>query len=1018
MGMCARPILKLSLLLGFFFGGSTLLALGSSPAPPAQGLLESIQDLEGQAEVLLELERQEADLQLRHGRWSAARKLLRQHLKDDPRDGLSRTLMAEGLLSQERLERCVEEALQAIKDLDPESEYRGRAARVCLMSWMVRGQFDAVDAALQEGGSLAGLIQGEQNVQDAWAMVQLSRARGDVQEARRWASLGVAAKATTWREWLASAYCHRDLGDLVQASRAVVEGMKLTRKQGGLGKSGEPDLLVALGELYFESEQEVEVSGKRSAGSLFKEALNVDPGHPGALLGLHAMHRLNRRRVSQSPEEILATLMSAHPRSIEGLVRRTEDDLADGHLPHVRKALKELRERAGGRRDVQTLRAAIAFVEHRRDECEALLEGLTTAAPLDSTPERSVGLSLLELYRFAEALPFLQRAVERDPQDHHAWVHLARSLANVGREDEAREALSTSVRWAEGRQNAWRDNLAAVLNRMHKYHTREDHGPLQFSWQPDAAAVFRAYWVPYYAQAREELAERYGFTPGTTTIEIFREHADFSVRSVGFEGFPALGVCFGPVITSLSPLSNMRGRFSWARTGFHEFSHVIHLGLSHNRCPRWITEGLATWEEVNRNPAWTRNMRKELLDARAGGQLILVRDLNRAFRGPRILFGYYQGGLLCEMLIAKHGFSPMVRLLEAFDRGEDLDQAIRGTFHCTPEDIDREFAAFVDKRLEGLQCEPLHEPGRMRRLALRLASEAPTNTGSVEEPSANVKNWVQNWLTVAYGHWQQRNPVDAAEALRRAASAGVDSAREQFLRAALALENRDMERAEAHWRAGFEMGGREYRSLIAMSLFLASNDRLEEALQWLVEAETSFPGYDEAKLSAELNQAEIYDVLGRDVEAMAARERWLAYNPGNYDMHWKVGLWHRENGRYAEASELFEKANEVDPFHRDLHLEWGACLEKQGRLLEAVREFEVALVVPAELDGDHFTKSEQRAGPAQAQALSQTEIAAILTRLARLRKQMGEETMALELLDQALEAQPDLEEALKLKEQW
>ncbi|MCA9003501.1 MAG: hypothetical protein KDB61_16365, partial [Planctomycetes bacterium] len=241
-----------------------------------------------------------------------------------------------------------------------------------------------------------------------------------------------------------------------------------------------------------------------------------------------------------------------------------------------------------------------------------------------------------------------------------------------------------------------------------KYHTREKFGPLEFSWQPDAAAVFRAYWVDYYAQAREELAERYGFTPGPTTVEIFREHADFSVRSVGFEGFPALGVCFGPVVTSLSPLSGMRGRFSWARTGFHEFSHVIHLGLSHNRCPRWITEGLATWEEVHRNPAWSRNMRKELLDARANGNLIPVRDLNRAFRGPRILFGYYEGGLLCEMLIDEHGFPPMVRLLEAFDRGEDLDQAISGTFGCTPEDLDVRFEAFVDKRLAGLDCEPFH----------------------------------------------------------------------------------------------------------------------------------------------------------------------------------------------------------------------------------------------------------------------------------------------------------------------
>jgi hypothetical protein len=107
---------------------------------------------------------------------------------------------------------------------------------------------------------------------------------------------------------------------------------------------------------------------------------------------------------------------------------------------------------------------------------------------------------------------------------------------------------------------------------------------------------------------------------------VFDRHADFSVRSTGFEGFPALGVCFGPVVTSVSPLSEMRGTQSWARTSFHEFTHVIHLELSHNRCPRWITEGLATWEEENRNPTWTRNMRRELVDALANGDIIPVRD--------------------------------------------------------------------------------------------------------------------------------------------------------------------------------------------------------------------------------------------------------------------------------------------------------------------------------------------------------------------------------------------------------
>ncbi len=977
-----------------------------------------MEDLEAQTLELLRLEREEAEVSLRRGRWKAARKILRQHLKDDPQDGASRTLMAEGLLGQEQFEDGVEQALRALGDLVEDSPYKGRAARVCLESWVERGLFDRVRRALGEGGELDGLIQGETRPQDAWALVKWSRARGDVQAVQQWSELGARARSSSWQDLRAKARGHRAAGDLVAASKAVVQAMQAAGQTGGMGKVAEPDLLVALAELYFESEQEVDVKGKRSAGSLFKDALNIDPGHAKALLGLHAMHSLNRRRVSQSPEEILGKLMQAHPHSIAGLVRKAQDDLTDGHLPNVRRALAGLQEVAGGRRDVRTLMAAIAFVEHRRDESAALLTELTDEAPLDSTPERMVGWYLLELYRFAEALPFLQRSVERNPKDHIAWTQLARSLANVGREDEARDALVLSVECAGGRQNAWRDNLAAVLGRMHRLHTREDHGPLQFSWQPDAAAVFRAYWVPYYQQAREELAERYGFTPGPTTIEIFREHGDFSVRSVGFEGFPALGVCFGPVVTSLSPLSNMRGRFSWARTGFHEFSHVIHLGLSHNRCPRWITEGLATWEEVNRNPAWSRNMRKELLDARASGQLIPVRELNRAFRGPRILFGYYQGGLLCEMLIAKHGFGPMVGLLEAFDRGDDLDQAIRGTFHCSPEEIDVDFAAFVDTRLQGLDCEPLHHPGSVRRLALRLPVAPPGGDGGAESPSQERQDWVQDWLTVAYSHWQQQRTVDAAQALMRASSAGVPSSREQFLRAALALENRDMQRAEQHWRAGFEMGGREFRSLIAMSLYLAGNDHLEEALDWLMEAENSFPGFDEVKLSAELNQAEILDVLGREEEAMAARERWLAYNPGHYDMHWKVALWHVEHERHAEASDLFEKANEVDPFRRDLHLQWAVGLEALGRLPEAIRELEVALVVPPELDADHVTRPEKRGGAPQVRALSQVERAAILTRLARLNWALDHKKKARGLLEQALEAEPGLEEALELKEQW
>jgi hypothetical protein len=150
-------------------------------------------------------------------------------------------------------------------------------------------------------------------------------------------------------------------------------------------------------------------------------------------------------------------------------------------------------------------------------------------------------------------------------------------------------------------------------------------------------------------------------------------------------------VCFGPVVTAVSPLAEMRGTFSWARTSFHEFTHVIHLGLSHNRCPRWITEGIATWEEVHKNPSWSRNMRRELVDALANEQIIPVRELNGAFRTEQERTsktkGVRDGIELAERHVTKRseiapdvdssfGESPrnVFRVCQLVSRTESLDQ--------------------------------------------------------------------------------------------------------------------------------------------------------------------------------------------------------------------------------------------------------------------------------------------------------------------------------------------------------
>src|SRR6185369_7503062 len=133
--------------------------------------------------------------------------------------------------------------------------------------------------------------------------------------------------------------------------------------------------------------------------------------------------------------------------------------------------------------------------------------------------------------------------------------------------------------------------------------------------------------------------------------------------------------------------------------------------------------GIATWEEENRNPTWTRNMRRELVYAIANGDVIPVRELNRAFRSQRILFGYYQGGLLVRMLVERRGFPPIVKILEAFDRGLDIDQALAEVYQTTPEALDRDFDAYVRMLTAGLAIEPRWTDATAERVRAGLSRE-------------------------------------------------------------------------------------------------------------------------------------------------------------------------------------------------------------------------------------------------------------------------------------------------------
>lgn len=943
---------------------------------------------------LLAEERRECDRLRRRGEVAAADKRLTELLDETPTDAESRTLRALCRLDATKYDEAVEDARRAVADARTATGDAGRALRAACARNLASilallGRAKEAQAALEESTKdLAPAL----DASDAWAVGSIAWQLGDRKRARAVLEQGAqTSDAQSWRGLLARGLCQRRLGDLGPASESFIRADRAASGTDAKGESAEgvePDVLAALGDLYFEADREVEAAQHRSAADLYHEALRLDPTHEGAALGLFRLHRYNWQRKSRSAQDILNEFLSARPDSIEGLIAAASADVDDGQLKSARERLARLEKIAPGRREVRTLRATMHWIEHDTAACEAVVRALLADDPQDSACEREIGRHLCELYRFAEALPWEQRAVERDEHDWEAWTQLGRAQANTGDEKSARETLDRAQTEAGLRQDAWRTNLRLVLKTMSEQYLREQHGELSFMWKPDAADVLRTYLVPFYAAARQELAQRYGYTPGATQIEVFSRHQDFSVRSTGFPGFPALGVCFGPVVTSVSALCEMRGTFSWARTSFHEFTHVIHLGLSHNRCPRWITEGLATWEEVNKNPAWTRNMRRDLLDAYNNGDVIPVRELNRAFRGPRILFGYYQGGLLCQMLISERGFSPIVRLLEAFDRGLDLDQAFGEVYQTTPEELDRDFARFVAHEIDGLRIEPRWNPSRVSALRIGLSRKAPST-------SAAANKWASDWCTVAWSAWQTSHKVDAEEALRVIQKVDPQPARALLLRGEMALAAGDRDKAREIWELALVEGGEDFRARMALGTIAHEAGDDAAAEKHFLAAEKDFPGFDEIELSAESELCKLYDATDRRDDAMRARERWLAYNAGALKEEREVAAWHFEQKRNEASLKYFSQANDIDPFRREIHRSWGDALRAVGRHEEALREYRVALMVPVELDADQ---------PAE---LTDSERAELIALEAASLLELDRHAEALDMARRALELDPD-----------
>ena len=585
----------------------------------------------------------------------------------------------------------------------------------------------------------------------------------------------------------------RRIADLQVGSRtSPVEYARLGRAARALGEfqlandayrlatekaPNDPSLHTGWGELF------LQVHNNAEAAKSFQDALAVDDKWVPALIGMaQALIDVNppaAEKAVQQALELDPDAVAAHLLKARLELDKSDREAAKASIARA-KAINPLSL------DTLALSGAVAYVEDRHADLQQDAAAALKINARFSDAYRVPAELAAANYRFEEAVALSRKALEIDPNDVRTLSALGVQLLRTGDETEARQVLEKSFAIDKFDQTTF--NLLTMLDSLDKFDTMTE-GNIVFKSHPSETPVMREYVAPLAQQALAVFSEKYKFTPkGPILIEMFPKHDDFAVRTVGLPGMiGALGACFGRVVTLDSPKARPPGDFNWAPTLWHELAHVMTLQLSKQRVPRWLTEGISTYEEKLGSPAWGREGELSFVAAYGAGEHMTLRELNAAFQDPeKISLAYYEASILTEHIVGKYGMDALRKLLVTYGEGLEGEAALKAGLGV---DIDTLQADF-DKLL-------VAKYGSVVR-ALKPPKELEPGKGNPEAIAAAFPDSFQ--AQVALGEFLRKaGRVDEAfKVLERAAemvpmATGPRSPRSMM--AQMALERKDSARA-------------------------------------------------------------------------------------------------------------------------------------------------------------------------------------------------------------------------------
>lgn len=617
----------------------------------------------------------------------------------------------------------------------------------------------------------------------------------------------------------------------------------------------------------------------QDAQTNYNEALEVNRRYAPALVGLARI---------ESPERNLSRALDANARNVAALQTFGELMIRNGReeegLGFLRQALDINPESIPA---LATL-AARAAMNDDMDEFERLRQRVNAFSPESASFYASIAEFLGNNYRFTEAVDYARRAIDRDPRNWHAHTVLGGNLVRLGEENQGKRHLEQA--FDNDPFNVLTSNMLQVFDVLEEYATLEsEHFRVNMS-QRDAQVLW-PYMEPLLEDSWDRLVARYGFEPEVpVVIQVFERTEDFAVRSVGLPDIgPLVGICFGKVVTLISPDTLSA---NWQEIVWHELVHVFTLQMTHNRMPRWLSEGISTWEERQGRPEWGRRQGLDLIRAVQQDRLLPVGNLNDGFTGANsnadLSFAYFQSYLVVEYIAEQYGFEDLLALIHEYAEIRDESEMFANVFGVDMETFDAGFRAWIEQRVADIN--------------VYVHAEDSPDEGE------------------GHGHGVRENS------------------------SAILAELYNNESLKQYMQGRVQREPRDFQAHLQLGIVLFREEAYDEAISHLRTAHELLPDYT-GYPSPSLVLAQVYEAMGNDAAKREQLAIMLEHQQHDFAAPLELAEHALQAGDLDQATYYVDRALAVNPYRPEIHRIGAQLASRLGDTGRTVQEYEVLLTL-------------------------------------------------------------------------